>query len=566
MMIPESPMKSMKPRTILLMMAGVAAASLAYNLIGIRWGLPALWYPDEPETIEQIVIPMARHFDPNPHIFHKGSLYYYFLILVLSPYFAFLKLFHVSSENYERLVSQVTLISRAATACVGASGVWVMNRIGRRIGGEAAALTAAFLLAVNLLYAGYAHFAYMEVPMLVLLMVSLLFALRHADTGKAADLRFSAFIGGLAVSTKFNSALPIMVFLLIIHLHRTGPGSGFRAKLRLFFSGEFFASIGLAALGFVCGTPFAVLDFRTFASYMIKQSIIAKEGYKVFTASSSWSAGLELLVKGLGAPLAVAAFFAVLHACVRWFREKEVKTACILFPPILYYIYIGTLRIAAIRYMLPMIPFLLLMFALVDLGKFRKPVRMPLLALFIIVSAWSAVSSFLAVMEFTSDTRYSAEKWISGNLPAGCTVEMYAYKTYLPKFPAGTAAYRLTPNFVTESEGYERFKRNGFAAVALPDAAQSSTAQAKDESDNREAFTESALKLRDPDYIVLSSFYDDRYLPSKTNKTIEMYPFLAKYYQALTSGLYGYDTVSVFRKSRMQEFYVNPTITVLKRM
>jgi hypothetical protein len=255
-----------------------------------------------------------------------------------------------------------------------------------------------------------------------------------------------------------------------------------------------------------------------------------------------------------------------LHACVRWFREKEVKTACILFPPILYYIYIGTLRIAAIRYMLPMIPFILLMFALVDLRKFRKPVRMPLLALFIIISAWYAVSAFLGVREFTSDTRNSAEKWISGNLPKSCTVEMYAYKSYLPKFPAGTAATRLTPNFVSESEGYERFKRNGFKGTALPDAAQNANARNKNEADNRDAFTESALRFRDPDYIILSSFYDDRYLPSKTNRTIEMYPFLAEYYQALTSGLYGYDTVAVFRKKLMQEFYVNPTITVLKRL
>jgi hypothetical protein len=565
-MLPESPMNSMKPKTTAILMCGIAAVSLAYNLIGIRWGLPALWYPDEPETIEQIVIPMARHFDPNPHIFHKGSLYYYFLILILSPYFAFLKLFHVSSENYERLVSQVTLISRVATACVGGAGVAVMHRIGRRIRGPAAGMTAAFLLAVNLLYAGYAHFAYMEVPMLVLMMVSLLFALRHADTGRPADLRLSAFIGGLAVSAKFNAGLPIMVFLLIIHLNRTRAGSGFRPKLRLFFSRELFASIGLAALGFICGTPFAIFDFRTFASYMIKQSIIAREGYKVFTASSSWSAGLELLVKSLGAPMAVAAFFATLHACVRWFREKDVKTACILFPPILYYIYIGTLRIAAIRYILPMIPFMLLLLALVDLRKYRKSVRIPLLALFLAITAQTAVSSFLAVREFTSDTRNSAEQWISGNLPKGCKVEMYAYKTYLPKFPAGLAAYRLTPNFVTESEGYERFKRNGSAGVILPDAAQSATAQAKDEPDNREAFTESALKSRNPDFIVLSSFYDDRYLPSKTNKTIDMYPFLARYYQALTSGLYGYDTVAIFKENRMQEYYVNPTITVLKRL
>jgi hypothetical protein len=213
-----------------------------------------------------------------------------------------------------------------------------------------------------------------------------------------------------------------------------------------------------------------------------------------------------------------------------------------------------------------MIPFMLLMFSLVDLGKFRKSFRIPVLVLFLAITVQGAVSSFLSVREFTSDTRISAEKWISVNIPKGSKVEMYAYKSYLPKFPAGPAAYRLIPNFVTESEGYDRFRRIGSKGMSLPDASRSATDRDANEPDNREAFTESALKIRDPDYIVLSSFYDDRYLPSKTNKTIEMYPFLARYYQALTSGLYGYDTVAVFRKNRMQEFYVNPTITVLKRM
>jgi hypothetical protein len=555
-----------KPTKSVLLMCGVAAISLLYNLIGIGWGLPALWYPDEPETIEQIVIPMARHFDPNPHIFHKGSLYYYFLIVVLSPFFAFLKLFHVSSENYGRLVAQVALIARIATACVGAFGVTVMVRIGKRIAGSRAGIAAAFLLAVNILYAGYAHFAYMEVPMLVLLMGSLLLALRYTDTGKARDLRFSAFIGGLAVSAKFNAALPIVVFLLILHLDRTRRGTKFRAKCGLFFSRELFTSFGLMVLGFVAGTPFAVLDFKTFTSYFIKQSIIAREGYKVFVSSASWGANLQLLIKGLGVPVAAAAFGAYLYAFIRWFKDRKVKAACILFPPLFYYIYTGSMSLAAIRYLLPMVPFMILSLTLVELQRFRKSVRTAVLTLFVLVGVHAAVSSFLGVSEFRTDIRYSAEKWISENIPQGAKVEMYAYKTYLPKFPEGIAAYRMTPNFVVESAGYEAFKRNGFAGKYLPDAAPSAVSQGKGEPDNREAFTLTALRARNPDYIVLSSFYDDRYLPSKTNKTNEMYPQLAQYYMALISGRSGYDTVAVFKKNRMQEFYVNPAITVLKRM
>jgi len=555
-----------KPKNAVFLMCGVAALSLFYNLTGIGWGLPALWYPDEPETIEQIVIPMARHLDPNPHIFHKGSLYYYFLIIVLSPYFAALKLLHVPMKSYESLVGQVALIARIATACAGAFGVWVMFWIGRRLRNTRSGIAAAFLLAVNILYAGYAHFAYMEVPMVVLLMLSLLLALRYADNRRLADLRLSAFVGGLAVSTKVNAGLPVLVFLLILHLDRAGRGSGFRAKCGLFFSGELFVSAGLLALGFVAGTPFAVLDFRTFLSYFIKQSFIAREGYKVFVISDSWGAGLRLLISSLGAPVAAMAVAAVCYGLIRYLKDRDVKTACVVFPPLFYYIYMGFVNLAAVRYLMPMVPFMILSITLVDVVRFRKSAGRVLLALFLLAGVHAAAGSFLGVREFTADTRNSAEKWIRANIPPGGKVEMYAYKMYLPKFPDGLAAYRMTPNFVVESLGYEAFKRGGFAAKYLPDASESALSRGKGEPENREAFTETALLQRNPDFIVLSSFYDDRYLPSKTNKTIEMYPQLAQYYQALASGRSGYEPAAVFQKNRMQEFYLNPTITVLKRM
>ena len=552
---------NLNPRKIRWLMIGVVTLSLTYNLIGVQWGLPALWYPDEPETIEQIVIPMARHFDPNPHIFHKGSLYYYFLLLVLAPFFACIKLFHVSAENYERLVAQVTLIARIATACTGAFGVLVMYRIGKRLRGSRAGILAASLLAVNMLYAGYAHFAYMEVPMLVLMMVSLYLALRYADTGAARDLRLAALFGGLAASAKYNAVAPVLVFILILHLDRAGRESGFRAKLRRLLSKEFFTSIGLIGLGFVLGTPFAVLDFRTFVAYLIKHSFVSREGYKVFADSYSWGAYVGLLVKSLGAPMAVAAVGAFAVAFIQWFKDRSVKAACILFPPLFYYIYIGSWRLAAIRYLLPMIPFMLLSFLLVDVRSIRKSVRTPVLSAFVGVCLFTVVQTFLGVCQFTSDTRNSAEKWIAENIPSGGKVEMYAYKTYLPKFPDGIAANRMIPTFVVESAGYEKFKQSSFAEKYLKDASPDSG-----NSENRDAFTMTALQLRNPDFILLSSFYDDRYVPSKTNKTLKMYPELARFYQALVSGRAGYDTVAVFQKDCMQEFYLNPTITILKRL
>jgi len=76
-----------------LSLLGIILFSLILNLYGIDWGLPSLWHPDEATTIKNIVIPMARNFDPNPHDFLKPSLYYYLLEIILSPLFIYYKYF-----------------------------------------------------------------------------------------------------------------------------------------------------------------------------------------------------------------------------------------------------------------------------------------------------------------------------------------------------------------------------------------------------------------------------------------------------------------------------------------
>jgi hypothetical protein len=560
-----------QPKLRGLFPAAAAVLALAFGLIGVRWGLPALWYPDEPETLEQIVIPMARNLDLNPHVFNKGSLYYYFLLTVLSPYFAAIKLLRLSAADYEALVGRLGLISRVATACVGACGVVLMHSVAKRMAGSAAARLAALFLAVNVAYAAYSHFAYMEAPLLVMLLVCLLFGLRHLETLKTRDLALAAFFGGMAVSVKYNAAVFAAVILLIL----LGPkaaaaakaaGTGDADKGR---SGQWLRNVraaipvrpallcaGLAAAGFLLTTPFAVLDYRTFLDTMSRQSVIAKEGYKVFTGGSAWSGNLELLSVCFGPvvfPLVLAAWAGLL---IRWMFRPSAVEALAVFPPLFYYLYIGTWRITAIRYVLPMVPFLILSAViLIDrLALSRPRLKRPALAVATAVLVFSAFGSFRNLLSFTRDSRVRAEKWMADRMPAGSRIEAYSYKMYLPAVPSGMVSERINPDFVQDSPGLR---------VPMNETADSSGSI---QDGNRSVFTREGLRNRNPDYIILSSFYDDRYMPSPLNRTEELHPGLARYYRELADGSAGYGVAAVFSGRGMQEFYVNPTITILKRL
>lgn len=529
---------------------------------GIQWGLPSLWYPDEPETIEQIVIPMARYMDPNPHIFHKGSFYYYFLEFILAPYFLYVKLFGVSLADYSHLVKTVTLISRIATACVGLIGLFLMYQIGKRVTGIRGGLWAAFLLCIHTGYAAYAHFAYMEVPLIVLILTSFYFALRYLEDFKLRNFYLCAFFGGLAMSTKYNGGLFAVLFLLICWIvSRIRRAS--RVQIRSFMGRPIWISVGIVIFAFLLGTPFAVLDWKTFLMYLIKHSFVS-QGYKVFTGGHAWIGNVQLLEKSFGPWAFFVVVFSFFWVFIHWMIRPRAKEAFLVFPPLLYFIYAGSWRIMAVRYMLPVVPFLILSTALVLDRIAQHPkigVRRMGIGIFALVGMLTIRETFLNIRCFHTDTRFSAEAWIDRHIPKDKIIEVYSYGAYLPRFSPDRTVWQWVPNFISESKKFDEFQNTRLGKFLT----KKMTTNTQSERSNAGVFRIEALHNRNPDYIILTSFFDDRFIPQSNPYVRMVYPELALYYETLTQGKAGYRKVVQFENPRMQEFYLNPTISIWKR-
>jgi|GEM_PF-3353687 len=552
-----------KPKHELVILLAIFVLGFFFFFYGIQWGLPNLWYPDEPETIEQIVIPMARHLDPNPHIFHKGSLYYYFLEIILAPYFLYAKLFHVSLADYAHLVKTVTLIARIATGCVGLMGIYFMYKIGKQLTNIQGGLWAAFLLSIHTGYAAYAHFAYMEVPLIVLLLVSLYFALKYLEALQLRDLYLCAFFGGLAVSTKYNAVLPVGVFILIGWItSRIRELSHFR--IRPFFDKPIWISFGILILAFFLGTPFALLDWKTFLLYLVKHSFVS-QGYKVFTGGYAWIGNILLLEKSFGPWAFFIVIFSFFWVLIQWVIRPRAKEALLIFPAFLYYLYAGSWRIMAVRYMLPMIPFLILSSAVVfhSIGQWKKAsFRRIGIGILGLMSMLALRETFFNIRCFRTETRIFAEAWIDRHIPKDKTIEVYSYSAYLPRLSSDRKVWQWVPNFVSESQAFDRFQNTKWGKFLT----QGRFSVKTEKTSNDSLFRIEALHKRSPDYIILSSFFDDRFIPQKNPLVRHMYPELAAYYEQLTQGNAGYQKIIQFENPRMQEFYLNPTISIWKRI
>jgi hypothetical protein len=68
------------------------AVAVALHAVGIGWGLPFLYHPDEPTNFS-IAQRMLKQLDPNAHFFHYPSLFFYGCASVEAGYFAVCRVF-----------------------------------------------------------------------------------------------------------------------------------------------------------------------------------------------------------------------------------------------------------------------------------------------------------------------------------------------------------------------------------------------------------------------------------------------------------------------------------------
>ncbi len=140
-------------------LAGVLMLAFGLRVYGIGFGLPQLYYWDEPEILNRAV--QVGGGDLNPHFFIYPTLYIYVLAFVSGFYFflqrAIGNLHDVEQFAVEYFVdpSGVYLSARLATCLVGTACVLLMYHAGRELFGRTTGLLAALFLAVSALHSSF---------------------------------------------------------------------------------------------------------------------------------------------------------------------------------------------------------------------------------------------------------------------------------------------------------------------------------------------------------------------------------------------------------------------------
>jgi 4-amino-4-deoxy-L-arabinose transferase-like glycosyltransferase len=226
------------------------------------WNLdyPVWKQPDEQNIVDRALL--LGHSGLNPGWFAYPSLFLYVLFAADAAFYAGGSLLGIftSPEQFAAFYFShpllFHLIARGLILACGMASLVVVFRIGCAGWGPGVGLAAAGILAVSPVWVDFSRLAKQDMLMVLLLLVAAYGVLRSLEEEGRGWLWTAGVAVGLAASTKYTAGMGVAWLLLAAWIRRRG-----RAALV-----EGVGALGLAALAFVAGTPYAVLDWSTFRS------------------------------------------------------------------------------------------------------------------------------------------------------------------------------------------------------------------------------------------------------------------------------------------------------------
>ena len=424
-------------------------AILAVAGAGRLWyldaGVPHAVGIDEPQVIGRSLA-ILRTGDWNPHVFDYPTLVIYLHAVVAIARF----LLGAMRGEWNSLdafsVDAVYGTGRLVAALIGVLTVYLTYRLARELTGRPAATLAAAQLVVHPLHIRESHFILTDVPMTALTILGVWLAVRASRRHDTAAYAWAGAACGLAAAAKYNGGVALAAPLA------AWVSAEWRRPRRWITLG---AIVGSAAVAFVAGAPFTLIDLPAFLDGFAAQfsrfasaSTGANPAWLVYAKhlSPSWSR--------YAVPLALAGMVVLLRNPAS--RRAALPVLTFAFA---YFYVIATHAHVFGRYALPLVPIVCVMSSVAvvalltyarTLGPLRRPAPMALLtAATVALLLWPPAAEAVRWLDQykRSDTRAIAADWLKANAPKGARVAVEnSGPTYLETAGFRVAATELLVN------------------------------------------------------------------------------------------------------------------------
>lgn len=451
--------------------------ALILRLWGVWHGLPYIYSVDEPALVHSV---LGLRFDLNPHHFDWPHFHFYLSYLVFGIFYKVRVAWQVWGwKGPMEAIAPILwndgaifyLLLRLLSVFMGALTVIPVYLSAKNILGttKRALLTATFL-AIAPFHVENSKYALIDVPATLWVAISFYFSVKIFKKPTILNYILAGVFGGLAASTKYNAVL-ILLMLILVHLARQKYGNIFDGRFSITkiidlikgLFGEWWKLVlaGLASVvAFFAGTPYALLDFKTFTrsdSSLGALWQLGRSGTRVELAV--FGRLLDSLVTKIGAGFGYFALALAIIGVVTVFRSKNILLKAVAWFTVIFYLYVGSSQFAPIQIFQPIfIPLAILSvvggIALINFIRaefFETPIatRIGVMLLTISLLVPSLASTLKVDYLYTGvDTRNIAKQIIDKAIPEGKVIGMEG--EYQPYYEGthpiiGVPAWRYDP-------------------------------------------------------------------------------------------------------------------------
>ncbi len=438
----------------------------------LNFGLPEFYHPDESRKLkiaDRIV--KSGNLDPD-YFFHPSFVVY---STALSSWVAE----KVSGQTYH--FKDRAIWGRAVTACLGTLTILIVYFLGRRWG-TLAGFSAAYLTAVAPLHVICSRYIKEDISLTFFSLLSVLFVVRFLEKQQIYNLALCGLMAGFAASCKYSGILVAsFVFLpsvcYILRLDRTLTWKSLLLPTIL--------GLVMVPVGFVIITPYSILNSSSFIRDFLVEQRHMQSGHSGALPPSTFYWAFHLRYSILPALTPLVTFLGV-FAMGFIGRSRTPLRLVVFWGCFLFYLPAEYVKAKTFpqpeRYILPCIPFMALAigeFYRIALTWLGRPSTLMFYGLMLI--SWVLPGTYSALHSYQArhDTRAEASLWIEQHIPTGANILM-DWRFYGPKLDP--ARYK-----VMELLGTDKSQENKEFSI--------------------ERFQEDKI-----DYVILSSFYYDRYI------------------------------------------------------
>lgn len=533
---------------------------------GISFNLPYIYHIDE-ARFSKITI---NYFsgDLNPHFFHVPSMHSYVIAGIWGSYFLIGKIcgeFNSLTDFTNSFNKDSTLffiLGRLFSAILGVATVLVVYYLGKRMYNHRVGILASLLLIFSPVHNKISHYMVPDGPMVFFLIFSFLFIWLIYLKGETKYYILAGLMAGFGMATKYGGQL-LFIPLLLAHLfHGLEKKQSLKEIIFTFkpiLSGLFFI------LGFIIGCPYAILDFPTFWRDFNWQArhLYTAGHYGSSTAQPAWLFYLKYgFRENIGKFSQYLVFLGIVWGIIR-LRKREI---ILLSLPLFLFFVMSNWKTMAVRYLLPVVPFLVLIgayaldFSFTQLSSkfsFLKKKEVYIWSLIVIILLYPSI---LKVVRFNysltqKDTRTIAKEWIEQNIPKRKKI---ALEMYCP--PISRRNYKIIYRHSLSQVGLEWLHKRKVEFIIVSDIMYNRFIRAPQEFPQQTKFYHSLEEKA----LLIKSFQPkwDEYLTDLHNPTIKIFR-LSNYPNFSFPGNFNfYSQILSFRKLTPKEWSVKTKISV----